>query len=421
MLRVLKRLAVGDHFGAMAVTIGRQAISTVLQISVALMVARELGPAGQGVLSLALAFQQLAALVFGFGFGSAKTYYSSFGAISEEQSRQYERKLIMIAASGTIVVMSAMQIASAEILRGVTPIIASAIVVSSIVSILLEWALGALLSRQEYVAYNKILLAQTLSYVMMAAVIYLCGVLSVPVVLGAYIASNLIATLAARRAVRGSPLAATGNPPTLGGMLSYGSKNMAADAVTMLNYRLSFFISNATMGNALTGVFALAVSLVEKLWVVSQGVATVLLPKMAADNHGGTKSGARINLAIAFAVMLVTLAGGLILLVVLRMALLKLLGAPYAGLIQVTIWLLPGCVAWAGVRVVAAQVSALGAPHVNLFVTITCLFANVSLIYIAYDKLDPVAMAKISTISYVVSLSIILIYGRIYNKRRMDA
>jgi len=63
--------------------------------------------------------------------------------------------------------------------------------------------------------------------------------------------------------------------------LNYGYKAHLSNILAFVNYKADIFLVNLLMNPASAGIYVIAVQLSEKLWMLSQAVSTVLLPRLS--------------------------------------------------------------------------------------------------------------------------------------------
>lgn len=392
-------------------TILRNIGASVIQFYALVIIARNLGPEKQGALAILIALQQILVLVFDFGFSSAKTYYIAIGELSIRRAKELETRHIAITTVALSIILVLLHTIDLNMFSEVTASSFVLLGVSVVVLITSGWALIVPLSFQNYDAYNLAMLSQSLSYAILISATSLLSVLNIDFVLISVILSNIVCIVVAQgRYKTGEKIC---DEVKFTDFIRYGLHNVAADLVTVINYRISYFACNSMLGAGKTGIYALSVSLMEKLWVVSQSLVTIYLPKLAADSMSSDSSHT-IKIRPALLVMAATSLLGFIALLFLFFLAETIFGAKYHGLTEIAAALLFGIVAWAGVRVIAVQYSALGMPRVNLLVTSFCLCLNIIQI-LSSSNMSLVKMAMISSASYITSLIVIIILSARHN------
>lgn len=179
----------------------------------------------------------------------------------------------------------------------------------------------------------------------------------------------------------------------------------AANVAQFLNYKLDVFVVGFFAGTASVGRYTLAVSLGQLLWLMSNSVASVLLPKVAAstDDSGSIQHTMRVTRLSLWG----TAVCGLALALLATQAIPLLYGEAFRPSVVALLWLLPGIVIFSIANVLAAYIAGIGKPRLNLLVSGVSLIVTVALDIALIPKLNIVGAAIASTVSY--SLSALLL------------
>jgi O-antigen/teichoic acid export membrane protein len=180
-------------------------------------------------------------------------------------------------------------------------------------------------------------------------------------------------------------------------LFAFAVPSYFANLTQFLNYRLDVFIVGYFAGSAALGRYTLAVSLAQLLWLLSNAVAAVLLPKIAADN---TAENVVHTARVTRLSLLASLAAGLALAAFANFALPALYGEAFRPSVAALLYILPGIVAFSVANVLAAYLAGVGKPKLNLFVSATSLVFTVTLDLILIPRMGIIGAAIASTISY---------------------
>lgn len=183
-------------------------------------------------------------------------------------------------------------------------------------------------------------------------------------------------------------------------VVGYASPLYLGNLVQFLNYRLDIFLVAAFVGVRDVGLYALAVTLGQLTWIVSNSVATVLLPRVASSSPIEV---ARQAARLTRITLLIGLAGAVALALVAAPFVDIVYGRAYAGAVPLLLALLPGVVAFAVVNVLAAYITGLGRARINLVIAVIGLCATLSLDFILIPRFGAVGAAIASTVSYSLS------------------
>jgi O-antigen/teichoic acid export membrane protein len=194
----------------------------------------------------------------------------------------------------------------------------------------------------------------------------------------------------------------------LKGALAFAVPCYAANLAQFLNYKLDVFVVGFFAGAASVGRYTLAVSLGQLLWLMSNSVASVLLPKVAAskDDDSSVRHTARVTRLSLWA----TAGCGLALAVLATQAIPLLYGEAFRPSIMALIWLLPGIVVFSVANVLAAYIAGIGKPRLNLVVSGVSLIVTIALDVALIPRLNIVGAAIASTTSYSLSALLLIVF-----------
>jgi O-antigen/teichoic acid export membrane protein len=181
------------------------------------------------------------------------------------------------------------------------------------------------------------------------------------------------------------------------------------DLVQFLNYRLDLFLVNYFQGFAQVGLYTLAVSLAQMIWLVPRAFASIIFPKVAAngDNEVGN---IQETIKLVKALSIVGLAAGI---------LLGLGGYPFINFFYgknfvesylPLLLLLPGVISFGVVNILASYIIGIGKPKVNLNIALIGLLFTLVLDIFLIPRFSIVGAAIASSISYMASSVITMVY-----------
>jgi O-antigen/teichoic acid export membrane protein len=194
--------------------------------------------------------------------------------------------------------------------------------------------------------------------------------------------------------------------------LAFALPCYGANTAQFLNYRLDVFVVGFFAGATSVGRYTLAVSLGQLLWLMSNSVATVLLPKVAAatDVANSSSDSVRHTARVTRLALWATGVGALGLALLATQAIPLLYGEAFRPSISALLWLLPGIVIFSVANVLAAYIAGIGKPHLNLWVSGISLVITIALDLALIPKLNIVGASIASTVSYSVSALMLIIF-----------
>ena len=269
---------------------------------------------------------------------------------------------------------------------------------------------------QDFRAFNLTLLAPPLVTLVGVCALAILGRFDLTGVIACYLCGQVVGVVVTTTLLVRRPSWATVAPTRkrrhyLSEVLGYGLKAYASNVVTFFNYRTDLFLVNFFLGPSAAGIYVMAMQFGEKLWLFSQAVSTVFLPKVSELAHNDVER-QRLTPRIAQWTFLLTLAAALLLALVSGPLLTFLVGPDFSEATWVLLLLLPGIVAWAPARILANDIAGRGKPEINLRIAILVMVVNLlgNLILIPIIGLTGAAMATV--ISYCLMLLLTSVFYR---------
>jgi len=398
-------------------TLGRQALSTLISLAFSVLVARNLGPTDNGAYALALLLPTLLVNLLNLGQGSASAYLIGAGKTTP-QLAALASLILTIAASiasiiaGIIIVLALGRrsfpgVDEATLIAGVASIPATLIATN---------LLGVLHGLERFGRLNAILLVQPTASLICAAALFNIGS---PNPTSAVIASgvgSLLATILILWQTRPFHLSGITGRAVVDQIkmsISYGLRVSSGNVVTFLNYRLNLYLVGILLSPTAAGLFIIALHWAERLWMPSQAISTVLLPKIASV-HATENGRKQLTLLAVRITGLATTVLSLLLAMLARPMLSMLYGLNYVDSAHSLVWLLPGVVALACSRVFSTDLAARGVPELNFYGAIFTFLVNVIGALTLIPALGVIGAAAATSLAYFAGLFYMLVaYSRL--------
>lgn len=374
------------------------------------IVARILGPAGKGGCDLVLATAALLSIVLGLSLPSGVTYVVAQGKANLSSLSLW---LGLVALLEALVASALLWIIwSAGYATALLPpemgsqAVAAVVLLLAFISLTGSWR-AILIGRQEIIRVNRLdLLGRILYFVLMVCTVGILSVLGrrmtaiVLVWINVVVAilTNLIFLWPLRPLLRASD----GRGSGFRYVLAFAFPCYLSNSAQFLNYRLDVFVVNFFVGVEGVGLYTLAVSIAQLIWLISNAAATVLFPRVAAGQESAAAIAAHTAQAtrVALGVSMLSAAS----LALLARPLLPLVYGERFYRSVVPLWyLLPGIVAFSTVNVLASYVAGIGKPQVNLQISLAGLCVTVALDLWLIPRLGIAGAAIASTLSYSIS------------------
>lgn len=392
----------GSTLVANAAALGIGALSSIV-------LARVLGPEGKGIYAMATLLPGLIVTFGNLGIGPATAYYTARGKFALRDILASNLILgVVISIAGVAVGLTVALLLHNAAFPGV----ARMYLLFALLLVPAELAFGflqnILLGAQRFWEYNlasvfhAVLLLALLLLLLLALSAGIVGALASAI--GAWLIADIALGLWILRI--SGPLSLRLDPLYARCVLVYGLQAHAANILGFLNYRADMLIVNLFLNPTAVGLYSVAVAAGETLWLISYAASTVLFPKVAGETEDGKKR--QITPFVARSVLLFTASGALLLFLLSRWFVTFLYSSSYAGAIAPLRALLPGIVALAVWRPLANDLAGRGKPLLNSYIMAVSVAANVGFNVLLIPRFGVEGAAWASTISYAMSLAIIL-------------
>jgi O-antigen/teichoic acid export membrane protein len=142
----------------------------------------------------------------------------------------------------------------------------------------------------------------------------------------------------------------------------FGVQGQLGNLIQLLNLRLDAYLVLWLVNSAGVGLYTVAVSLAEGMWFIANSVGVVLLTSLTASDD---EAAGRMTPVVCRNTLLVTAAAALGAAAVSPVLIPAIFGSEFEDSVLPFIWLLPGTVAAAGTKILAAHVFSRGRPLIN--------------------------------------------------------
>lgn len=385
-------------------TFSRQFLAGLLQLGIIMIVARELGNEGMGSYTVSLLLPTLLSQLLNLGLVSANVYFIA--------SKQFEAKVVWgtsrdmgiavgilgTSASGALVFFWGETVFPGVPLGAL--ILATLIFPISLMSGLVGSFFQA---SHDFRSYNLIVLIQPIAA--------LLGVLFL-IVYSAFTLNNLIIVtifshlcalvVGGRRLQLIVPVMYVPNSRSkyLKTALKYGIKAHLGGIATLLINRSDMFMVNLFLGPSSAGIYAVAVRIIQQMWMVSQAVSTVIFPRLSSMP---VDSPNRLHL-VSLMSSAVFWGGGVIAFFIALFSeqiLNILFGESFEQAKLPLMILLSGVLVFSSSRVLANDFAARNLVHINLVLTVTTLVINMIANIILIPKLGLAGAAIATSASFL--------------------
>ena len=195
---------------------------------------------------------------------------------------------------------------------------------------------------------------------------------------------------------------------------SYGLKGHISNILAFINYRVDLFIIAYYLNDVAVGLYSVAVTIVERIWVVSQSVSTVLFARVSNLNTDIER--AKFTAIVARNVLFISFLGGVLLYFFGGWLIYLLFGKEFTDSITPFIWLIPGVVLLSFARILSNFFSGIGKPEINTYVASFTTILNIGLNIYLVPKFGVIGAAIATSITYTLNMVIKTTIYAVMNK-----
>ncbi|MBT0812858.1 flippase [Litoribacter ruber] len=374
----------GDTFVKnISITLFRQIFSAILQLCSVVVLARILGPEGMGLYTLTILIPQFLISILNLGLPSSLVYYVANGSYTLKVSLYHTNKFLLFYLPLVLVVAGICLFFFSE---QWFPELSSKLIFIGLLCLPFMLAqnvqISLLQALSDFKSFNLLTILQPLSFLLGVGVTALLGSVDVIAVLRLFLLSQILVSIATRgRVLKLVPqaLEENFNDSTfefLSKNLKYGLKAFFSNITAMINYRADLYLVGLLTNAASVGIYAIALQISERLFIISQAVSTVLLPKLSGLQEKKELQ-VQITNVVAKWSFLISILGGVSLFLLTKMLLVPFFGEDYLSSLQPLAVLVVAACFSSYSRVLSNAIAAKNKPEWNLYVGIITSVVNV--------------------------------------------
>jgi len=349
------------------------------------LIARKLGPTGNGQYAMAILLPTLMVNLLNFGVGPATVYHVGRGTFSARHAFWGNLRLgVVIAIIGVAIVIPVLVALGSTLFPGVPQTLLLIGLVTFPATLLRGYLQSILQGVEDFWPFNLLIVLPPYIALVGAAVGLYGFNAGLTSAVGAYMLGEIIAVMLSahlvlkRAAIRDHGYDPWDSREYQRTTIRYGVQAHLSNVLTFINYRADIYLVNLFLNPAATGVYVVAVQIAERLWMISQATSTVLFPKLSAMESSPIQRLA-LTRTSQRAVLILTAGVGVLVAIPLYWFLGIVFGVEYVDALPIYLSLLPGIIAGAGARVQAHCIAAAGKPNWNMYVACGVVSANVML------------------------------------------
>ncbi|HLF78221.1 MAG TPA: oligosaccharide flippase family protein [Dehalococcoidia bacterium] len=375
--------------------------SNTIGFAVAILMARALGPDGRGATALYQAAVTLGYAFLNLGLSSAVFYFVARKELSGRQATQAGLSVTLGAAAITALgVLIAALLFDERLSERHIPYGLAILTVPAVIQ--LRLCEGLLRAEGRFGAMNALELGLPVSMLAFLGGTELLWGLTVPRAVWAW-SLAFLPPLAVGYALLGREYWPRGLAPVsmLVKMARFGGQSQLGNLIQLLNYRLDVFLILFLVNTGGVGLYTVASSQTEGLWIIANSVAIVLLTNITS---GDADNAARMTPITCRNTLLVTAVCALVAAAIAGLWIPVVFGSKYEDSVAAYIWLLPGTVALSGAKILAAYVFSRGRPMINTWISLATLIAGLPIEVTLISLFGVTGAAAGTSLSYVLTL-----------------
>ncbi len=374
-------------------------IAIGLGLAAASVIARHLGPGGQGAYSFVVLISTLLALVSNLGLGIANVY---FGGTKRYTFEELASNSLVAAYLIGVPLASAFLLyyfaVHPSFLKDVAPLVVvlAAFVVPS--NLLVLYFSHILLAQKRIAEFNYLTLAQSgVAFIFVFALLVVSGAGLVGAILAWTGGVVVSAWLAVRFVRKVTALRWSFSPSLFSASAKFGIQGYMGSIVAFLYYRLDMFLVALFLNMTAVGYYSVGVAVAESLWIFPATVGSLIFARTAASSW--EEANARTPRICRNTFFLTLLAGG-VLFVVSKPLILLVFGSRFLPALVPLRFLLPGTLILCFDKVLGNEITGRGKPLVGTAIATLSLSIAIPLYLIFIPRMGIAGAALASTVSY---------------------
>lgn len=188
---------------------------------------------------------------------------------------------------------------------------------------------------------------------------------------------------------------------TIKSCMRFGIISQTANIIQLLNYRLSYFVINEYHDEQMVGVFGVAVSVAESLWIITNSFAAMLYARVS--NSKDEERNQILTLQLIRWMPVATLPFVILLILIPKSFYGILFGAGFEKVAVVIPWLAPGILFFVITLVVAHYFSGKGKPKISMYGSLIGLLMTIITAYATIPHGGLRGAAFTATVSYLIT------------------
>ncbi|PNU04066.1 polysaccharide biosynthesis C-terminal domain-containing protein [Novosphingobium guangzhouense] len=394
-------------------TLVRMALATLVGLGTSVIVARQLGPGGNGLYALATLLPVTLGTLTNGGVIYSNVFFLANGKTGLRQALPMNFILwAILSVLGVAGFFGYQEIFGEEIKD-------SAVALAGICSFppyLLQLFLSSLIQgRQDFRYHSYATLAPVVLCFVFLLISYSAGYRSAAYAVACYGASMAVASVLTFyfliKLLRAEPSEKRELDEFFTKYFRYGVFSYIGNIFALVHQRINYYFVTIFLGLTGVGVFAIATQIAERLLVLTTAVTTVALPRLASDY--GESNGAQLTAQLCRLTFQLSVVAAFVLAVLAQIFLHEIFGANFAGALLPLQILLAGSAFVAVTRILANDFTARGRPQLNVSTAFIPVLVNIAACLLLIPKFGLNGAAWATFISSTANLAVKM---RIFSK-----
>lgn len=197
-------------------------------------------------------------------------------------------------------------------------------------------------------------------------------------------------------------------PPSIRMLFRYGLLNQLAHVFQLISFRLSYFWLEQTWSLSEVGVYSNGTTLAESIWLIARSISTVQYARIA--NTDDVKSNRMLTSALMWVSLLLSFGGLLVLWLIPSWMFVKIFGDGFQQTGVVIRSLSPGILAFTVALIVGHYFSGTGRYHINTLASFVGMVAMPGMLSLLVPSGGITGAGWASSISYTLTAVVVLIF-----------
>jgi O-antigen/teichoic acid export membrane protein len=387
--------------------------------ALSIVIARTIGPSGNGRFALLVTLTGFAAMFVSLGLTAGITYEVSRGRWSVRQAfRTSYLAALALGLAGFLAGLGFFLYTRETVFGGIWTGLA-VLALSSLPPVLaFQFADVIMLARERYESYAGLELSHSATLLLVGAGLAIPfgltgAVIGLP---AAAVVGALVGAFLLFREARRDEVVDSGD--SMPRALRFGLQSWAANLFQQINYRFDVIILGGFATARDVGIYSVALTLTGVAWVLPQSLQTVLLPRAASLDEAaltGELAAAESDAAVAKAVrhsVLLSVPAALLVVLLLLVAVPLLYGPKFHQTIWLGLVLLPGVLLLGVGKVLSSALAGRGHPRYALYTSAVVMPLTLGLYFGLIPFFHEWGAAAASAASYAATALLLLVFFR---------